>query len=125
MKFDVASFLSGISGVLLAAGIVALWLRHLLSRLKDLQAEVDELKATRIAKLEAAIAAMQEGCVGKVVKESLRNLEGWMNKIDLRLAQISDETASQKTAIQHDHQFISEVSKEFRSHANDRSLHSG
>ena len=125
MTFDPPAFLSGLGGILLGGAVIRLWLRNMLTEMRDLRKEIQALKTERIAGLEKRIDQLERNCKGVQVVEQLRNISGWMNKLDMRLAAIADETAEQRSKISADHEFIFDVSHEFRRHAADRSLHHG
>jgi len=123
MTFDASGFISGLAGVTLGGMLVGLWLRNLMSELRDLRNDIEDLKETRIAKLERRIDHLADECVGSAVQQGLKNLEGWMEKIDQNLARVAEKTAGQNERIAANKDFLTNLNASHREHTRDRELH--
>ena len=123
MTVDLSAFGSGFLGMLLGSGIVALWLKHLTGRMRHLAGTIETLKDQEMKRLEHRMDALESGCVGREVKTSLKNLEGWMTKIDNRLERIAEETAGQRERIKANAHYVQNVDATFKAHRDNMRLH--
>ena len=123
MQFDAGAFLSGFLGVLMGGGVVAVWLKAVLGRMRDLERDLSELRDRRFAALERRVDAVEHGCIGPRVAESLRNLEGWTKTIDVKLDRIAEEAAATKARLDADRKWLENLDRAHAEHVRDREVH--
>ena len=123
MQFDPGSFLSGFLGVAIGGGIVAVWLKSMLGRIRDLERDLTELRDRRFAALSRRLDKMEASCIGPKVGESLRNLEGWTKSIDMKLDRIAEEAAATSARLDADREWLKNLDRAHNEHVNDREAH--
>ena len=123
MEFNPSAFLSGFGGAVIGSGLVVLFFRYLMSRVRDLETIVGQLRDTRLVAVETRMEKMEAACVGPRIAQQMTTAVAQLDKIDQKLERISDETAQQRAEIAADHAWIGDLSREYRAHAGDRSIH--
>jgi chromosome segregation ATPase len=120
---------------LLVWWLLRTWLDKQMSRLSDLEKQVEQLKEERIAALESGMADIRANCLGRHdhlgqwlqrverIAADLSNLVGWIKKVDLKLDRISEDTSGLKADIAGKQLWLQNVSEALREHVADRESH--
>ena len=123
MNQNLQAFLSGIGGVMIGFGLFSLWLRGILSELRELKRDFKHLETDQLAKMEVRMDRLESGCVGKTVLERLDNLLGWTQRLDSKIERFTEETAEQRAQIKGDRSYLENVDRVFREHRENLEIH--
>lgn len=135
MMFDPGSFVSGLAGVVCGGGLLAAVLRHLAGKVATLETQVQSLRDNHVASIEKRLEQWEKSCgerhseIAREMKpverltESVRNLNGWLSKVDLHLGAISDGVAGLKAEMQANAKWLGNLNDDFQAHQRDRELH--
>lgn len=137
MGFDLGAFVSGFAGVVGGGVVVGSYIRSLREEVAALRGELKTVKDNHLATIEGRVAEIEKECGARHEKlggdltamvrlaEEVRNLCGWLKRIDGTLGLISERTATTSAAIDAVKVWLTNLNADYQAHQRDHSIHGG
>lgn len=137
---------AGLGGATIGGFLVRAWLKSLIDDVRELRKEVENLKTERVASVERRVEEMVKACpvrhqevadrlaavngVEARIGEELRNVTGWLKKIDLNVAATGQQVAALQAEFAARVEWIrnlntsqADLQRELHEHCRDRIAH--
>ncbi len=111
-----------ITGGVILVG-VKMWISNLLADNQALREEVKNLKTQQIALLEESVKEINARCTAETTTADLKNLLGWMKRIDANLSEVATETTATKTAVAGQGIWLKNINDELQKHLTSYKIH--
>ena len=133
----VISAASGLGGILIGSGIVALVIRGKFQAVETLTRDLTELKDERVAGIESRLRTFEGACMIRHdrLEEALKKVEhmaanldnmvGWTKKLDGKLDRIGEDVAGQRATLDGETRWLQNLDNAHQAHVSDREIHRG